>query len=357
MLMITPAPLTITADSKTMVYGGTMPALTASYSGLVNGDTPSSLTTAPSLTTAAANSHTGSYPINVSGAVDADYTISYIAGTLTITPAPLTITADSLTKVYGAALPALTASYSGLVNGDTPASLTAPPVLTTTATAGSDVGTYPITVDGAVDADYTIAYVDGTLTIVKANQTIHWSNPANIIYGTALSGTQLNSTVTVVGPAPAGALTYLPAAGTVLGPGSGQVLTVTAAATNDYNAATFSVTINVLYNFGGFEPPLRQNGSYNTGSTIPIKLALTDAAGNAITDLSAVTSLQIQPVDAGGNPQGAAFTPASSGNTGLRNDNGHFILNWDTRGLRTGYYDILLRLKDGTTVVLEIQLK
>ena len=48
-----------------------------------------------------------------------DYTISYVAGTLTVTPAALTITANNQTKVYGAALPTLTASYSGFVNGDT----------------------------------------------------------------------------------------------------------------------------------------------------------------------------------------------------------------------------------------------
>src|SRR5262249_54981407 len=44
--------------------------------------------------------------------------------------------------------------------------------------------------------------------VSKADQIISWSNPANIIYGTAVSNTQLNATVTVVGPAPAGALSY-----------------------------------------------------------------------------------------------------------------------------------------------------
>ena len=39
-LVVTAAPLTITADNQSMTYGGTMPSLTASYSGLVNGDTP-----------------------------------------------------------------------------------------------------------------------------------------------------------------------------------------------------------------------------------------------------------------------------------------------------------------------------
>ena len=76
-----------------------------------------------------------------------------MAGTLTVTPAALTITANNQTKVYGAALPTLTASYSGFVNGDTSASLTTQPTLTTTATAASHVAgnPYAITASGAVD--------------------------------------------------------------------------------------------------------------------------------------------------------------------------------------------------------------
>ena len=79
--------------------------------------------------------------------------ISYVAGTLTVTPAALTITADNQTKVYGAALPTLTASYTGFVNGDTSASLTTQPTLSTTATASSHVAgsPYAITASGAVD--------------------------------------------------------------------------------------------------------------------------------------------------------------------------------------------------------------
>src|SRR5205814_1670366 len=47
--------------------------------------------------------------------------------TINVSPAPLTVTADDKSKPYGDLLPALTASYSGFVNGDTPASLTTPP--------------------------------------------------------------------------------------------------------------------------------------------------------------------------------------------------------------------------------------
>src|SRR5204862_3797706 len=101
-------------------YGAVLPDLTASYTGFVNGDTSDALTVQPKISTMASrSSHRGTYPITASGAVDTDYTISYVAGTLTVTPVALTITANDQTKAYGAALPALTASYSGFVNGDT----------------------------------------------------------------------------------------------------------------------------------------------------------------------------------------------------------------------------------------------
>jgi hypothetical protein len=165
---VTPVPLTITADDKSAPYGAGLPVFTASYSGLANGDTAATLSTAPSFTsTATAASHvSGSpYAINVSGAADTDYTFNYVPGTLIITPVPLTITVDNKTKLYGAALPIFTASYSGLANGDTAASLSIAPAFATTASASSPAGSYPITASGALDADYTITCVSGTLTI------------------------------------------------------------------------------------------------------------------------------------------------------------------------------------------------
>ena len=103
-LVVAPAKLTITANNQTKVYGAALPALTASYSGLVNGDTPASLAVQPTLaTTATASSDVSGnpYSITATGAADPDYTISYVAGTLTVTPAPLTITADNQSMVYG----------------------------------------------------------------------------------------------------------------------------------------------------------------------------------------------------------------------------------------------------------------
>ena len=170
-LAVTPAPLTITADNQSKVYGAALPTLTASFTGFVNGDTSANLTTAPTITTNATSaSHVSGnpYTITADGAVDSDYTISYVDGNLDVTPAPLTIIADDQTKVSGAALPTLTASYTGFVNGDTSASLTTPPTVATTAIASSPAGTYPITPSGAADTDYAISYVSGTLTVTAA---------------------------------------------------------------------------------------------------------------------------------------------------------------------------------------------
>ena len=86
--------------------------------------------------------------------------------TINVARAALTVTANSQTKVYDAPLPALTASFSGFVNGDTPSSLTTQPTLSTTATASSPVGSYVINAGGAVDPNYNVSYVPGTLTVI-----------------------------------------------------------------------------------------------------------------------------------------------------------------------------------------------
>lgn len=87
---------------------------------------------------------------------------------LNVARAPLTITADNKSMIAGQALPTLTARSSGFVRGDTLASLDTPVRLSTTATRTSPPGAYPITVSGAADANYTITFVPGTLTILGA---------------------------------------------------------------------------------------------------------------------------------------------------------------------------------------------
>src|SRR5205814_10655283 len=68
----------------------------------------------------------------------------------------------------------------------------------------------------------------------------------NIVYGTVLSGTQLNASVAgVAGGSPPGALTYTPDAGALLNVGNDQALKVDAAETTNYKPATKTVHINV----------------------------------------------------------------------------------------------------------------
>ncbi len=110
--------------------------------------------------------------------------------------------------------------------------------------------------------------------------TITWTNPADIVYGTALSSGQLDATVQA-----AGTLAYTPAAGTVLNAGSNQVLQVvfTPADPSQYTAATNAVTINVLkadqtITFNSIpnhqlgDPPILLTPSASSG--LPVTLAL-----------------------------------------------------------------------------------
>jgi hypothetical protein len=137
----------------------------------VNGDSTASLTKSPTLSTtatAASPVFSGGYAIMASGASDPDYSISYVPGILLVTPAPLVITANNATKVYGAVLPPLSASYSGFVNGDSATCLTMPPTVTTQTTPQSPAGAYPIVASGACSANYAITYENGLLTVTGA---------------------------------------------------------------------------------------------------------------------------------------------------------------------------------------------
>jgi hypothetical protein len=84
-----------------------------------------------------------------------------------IHPAALTITTNDKIRKFGVPNPPLTASYSGFVHADTPASLDVQVILTTTATITSPPGSYPITASGAADVNYDITFIPATLTIIS----------------------------------------------------------------------------------------------------------------------------------------------------------------------------------------------
>ncbi len=107
-------------------------------------------------------------------------------------------------------------------------------------------GTCTMIATWAADNNYLDTFTEQLTIATKATPTITWATPAAIAYGTALSGAQLNATVTYNGAAVAGKLVYSPAKGTVLSAGP-QPLSVTFTPTNttDYTAATATVTLQV----------------------------------------------------------------------------------------------------------------
>jgi hypothetical protein len=115
--------------------------------------------------------------------------------TLDVTSATLIVTANSATRIYGSANPAFTGSVTGPVNGDTFTES-----FSTTATATSNVGTYPIvpSVTGTSLADYSVQTKNGALTITQAAMgTTLSASPTSITSGQSLT---LTATVTDASP-------------------------------------------------------------------------------------------------------------------------------------------------------------
>src|SRR5262249_55157781 len=134
---VTAVPLTITVADATRRYGDANPTFTATVPGLLDGDSPTITFSTP----ATASSDVGTYDVtaSLSGIDSSNYSVTVHVGHLTITQASLTVTADDVARVYGAANPTSTAHYAGFVLGQGPAVLGgALLTFTTTATAASD---------------------------------------------------------------------------------------------------------------------------------------------------------------------------------------------------------------------------
>jgi hypothetical protein len=184
-LTITPKPLTITADSDTKVYDGT--ALTKNgftYEGLLPSDHIDNVTVTGSQIIVGTSDNVPSAavikdPVNVD--VTANYEITYINGTLTVTKKALSITADAKSKAYGNDDPALTYTSDGLVGTDAiDGELSREP--------GENVGTYAILQNTVTAGDnYEISFTSANLTITKVGLTIT-ANNHTITYGDAPAG-------------------------------------------------------------------------------------------------------------------------------------------------------------------------
>ncbi len=131
----------------------------------------------------------GTYEIRIS-ADNADYpNLVLVSGTLTVTKAPLTVTADDKTMTEGDNVPVLTVSYGGFKNGETEDVLTVKPTANTTATPQSLPGEYPITVSGGEARNYSMTYNSGTLRVEPKPEQLVLT--VNMTSGEVAQGTEI----------------------------------------------------------------------------------------------------------------------------------------------------------------------
>ena len=152
----------ITAKSYSRAYGDNNPTFEYEVQG-------AQLDGVPEITCEATKgSPVGTYAIVVKQGTVKNYNMTFANGTLTVTKAPLTVSAGNYTKKQGDPMPEFKASYQGFKNNETEDVLTKKPVIMTTATESSAPGEYPVTVSGAEAQNYDISYQPGTLTVTEA---------------------------------------------------------------------------------------------------------------------------------------------------------------------------------------------
>lgn len=301
----TPGTLTITANSQTITFPAIPTSAVYGVSPITLGATASSklavsyTVSGPATLNGSVLTVTGTGPVTVTASQAGNNTYGAatpVSQTITISPAPLVVTVDNKSVAANAAIPVLTGTLGGVVNGDSISVSYA-----TTATQTSAPGTYPITATladpNARLGNYTVTNTPGTLTITTNTQTLTFPALASsVTYGqapvtlaaTASSG--LAVTYTVTGPA---TLT-----GTTLAyTGAGTVTVTAAQAGNAYYAAATSITqtitvakanLSVVVNsasrvYGAANPTLTGTltGVVN-GDAITVSYATTATATSAV---------------------------------------------------------------------------
>jgi hypothetical protein len=201
-LTVTPATLTVTAANASMFYGDAVPALSGAIAGIKNGDN----ITASYSTTATSTSAPGTYPIvaavsdNGTGAL-ANYTVVINNGTLTVSPAPLVVTAANASRFYGDPNPGFTGTISGLKNGDNIGSIfsaaadpTSPvgnyAIIATLTDPNNKLGNYAVTLNNGV-----LTVSPAPLSVAAADNSRLYGDP-NPAFTGALSGIKNGDNIT-----------------------------------------------------------------------------------------------------------------------------------------------------------------
>ncbi len=157
----------ITLDPLNIEYSGKTPEFT--YKNNVEGAKVSF--DSPNININAGSYNTG---IDVTFSINNWHSTANVPGSYTITKAPLSIVAKNATRRYGEKNPEFNYTMTGFKNGETENVLNRKPTIMTTADSDSPAGSYLIVVSGGEAQNYSFSYVPGTLTIIKADQTITW---------------------------------------------------------------------------------------------------------------------------------------------------------------------------------------
>jgi len=362
-LTVTPVGLTVTANHASKEYGAPLPAFTAAISGFVNGDIADDLAgTLAYATPATAASAVGDYSVTPSGLNSPNYTVTFVAGTISVTPAPVIVTATNTSKVYGAPLPAFAAIYEGLVNGDVAGDLTGTLAFATPATPSSHVSSYSVTPSGLTSANYTVAFVDGVLTVTPAALVITAADKAMVLNG-ALPAFTANYAGFVNGDTPASldVAPTLSSAATGAVPGSFPIV---ASGTADANYAISHVngTLSIGYALAGnclagpgrtILQPINADGTsvFKKGSTVPAKFRVCDASGVAVAAGGTVTDFRLIQTQTGTiasvNEPVESTTPFNEFRWDATGQ--HWIFNMNTKSLSANTtYTFRVSLADGT---------
>ena len=110
--------------------------------------------------------------------------VTTATASIDITPAPLSVTAGDVSRLFSEANPDFTVSFDGFVNGDGPGVITSPIVFATDGVAGANAGAYPLTPSGGAAANYALNFIAGTITIGKESATITLGDLSQVANGT-----------------------------------------------------------------------------------------------------------------------------------------------------------------------------
>lgn len=139
----------------------------------------------------------------------------------------------------------------------------------------------------------------------------------------------------------------------------------TFAANPPYEASSATASLGVHYLFIGYQQPINADGtSVFKGGTIPVKIKISDANGNAVPDAGPNLFYSLLASTTVGTEREPALTNKPDAGNGMKYDPvaDQYILNWDISPCSNGTYTLYVDLHEGRcgephTVVISIDRK